>query len=122
MNRCLNTYQSNDATNNSRTIYIDMVLSDEDVESIASDISLNEPISIQDKYRLSISDFNAWCDFVDSVASVVRSYDFKIVQEYQSKKSYSYYIHFYPVSNDGARFKDDLKMILKLFSDYQIIE
>lgn len=105
----------NSTVSENDVIYIDYVLTDEK-DYIRSDV--RDPLSIKEKYRLSTEEINDWICFVDSVVSMIRDYDFDIVDEHQSGKSYSYYISFYPTSEDGRRFSKEIKVVFRL-SDHR---
>lgn len=97
-------------------LYLDMILYDEYIESTKH---VNDPISIKEGDRLSTVDLNLWDDFVDTILNTIHYYDFDITDEHQSGKSYSYYISFYPISEDGVRFEEEVKVIFRL-SDHRL--
>lgn len=47
-------------------------------------------------YQLSNAQFEAYQNFIRSAVSIIRKFGFEVVDEYQSNKSYSYYIQFTP--------------------------
>lgn len=53
-------------------------------------------------YQLSAGEFSTYRSFIISMASIVASYDFEIIDEYQSEESYSYYLTFTPKLNPGV--------------------
>ena len=50
--------------------------------------------SIRRQFKMTDSQLNAYEDFIDTVVSILESSGFTILDEYQSKKSYAYYITF----------------------------
>lgn len=97
-------------------IYVDMMITDS-WDQIVSDIEIRDPISMSKKYRLSEDAKSDWSDFLTSVISVIRGRHFDIIRQYQSSKSYSYYVDFYPVTLDGQKL-DEVELIFR-FSDHR---
>lgn len=93
------------------TIFIDMILCDEIVNTTTY---LKDPVRLKDESKMSISDLNMWDDLIDSVISVLNDYEFDIIEHHQSGKSYSYYVSFYPTSEDGLRFDEPVKIVFRL--------
>ena len=61
-------------------------------------VNLNHPHS---KFKLTDSELRVYADFVESMISPIQAHEFKITESYQSKKSYAYYVKFYPVDKEG---------------------
>ena len=70
------------------------------------------------EYQLTDEEFQAYSDFITTVIMVIKNRNFEIVEEYQSDKSYSYYIQFVPEFYDGIEvpIRFDVKFRL---SDYK---
>lgn len=61
-----------------------------------------------------------YSDFIDTVYSIVASYNFNIKEDRQSNKSYSYYIVFEPTDTNGNPFEGGIKFeIVFRISDHR---
>lgn len=65
------------------------------------------------EWQLSGKVFDTYQNWLCSMASIIASYGFEIVDEYQSKTTYSYYIQFTPV----ADLTDDISNRTLLFKE-----
>ena len=75
------------------------------------------------EYQLSRKQFSAYVNFIKSVVSVIDKLGFDISDEYQSKKSYSYYVQFTPTPYIG--FEDqllELDVKFRLSNHYQTFD
>lgn len=61
-------------------------------------VKLRHPSS---KLKLTDEELQIYEDFVETILSVINGHDFRIIKDYQSKRSYAYYVDFYPVSKTG---------------------
>ena len=50
--------------------------------------------SIRRELQMTNTQISAYEDFLDTIASIISSHGFTIINEYQSKRSYAYYITF----------------------------
>lgn len=73
-------------------------------------VNLNHPHS---KFKLTDSELQVYSDFVESMISPIQAHEFKITESYQSKKSYAYYVKFYPVDKEG-KILDQVNVIFRL--------
>lgn len=67
----------------------------------ASEVS--HPSNIRKKNRLDEIKLTILNDIVDTALSAIRSAGFEITKKYQSKRSYTYYIWFQPISDSGEK-------------------
>ena len=70
-----------------------------DFENIAA--AIEHPANISK--RVSETKLNILNEIVYSVMSAIHAQGFKIISTHQSKKSYSYYVKFWPVTDEGER-------------------
>ena len=75
---------------------------DYDIESIAAS-TIEHPTNFKKQRRLSEIKLGLLNDIVDSVISCVLYHDFDILEKYQSKRSYSYYLTFQPQDAEGNK-------------------
>ena len=54
------------------------------------------------EYQLTNEQYSAYINFLSTVASIIVNQGFEVVEQYQSKESYSYYIQFTPTFYDGV--------------------
>lgn len=87
---------------------------------VAASNRVKQPNHIKRQYRLSDSQLQTYNDLVDSMIGPLLKRKFIINGEWQSKKSYAYYIDFYPVDRDGNKFPDHVRMIFRA-SDHDIV-
>ncbi len=73
-------------------------------------VELHHPSS---RFKLTDEELLIYSDFVESMISPIYAHGFKIVKDYQSNKSYSYYIDFYPVDKKG-NLLDKVHIIFRL--------
>ena len=57
---------------------------------------VNHPKNVKKKYLWSDDELTAYNDLIETVLGLIKSHKFEILRNYQSKKSYSYYIDFLP--------------------------
>ena len=96
---------------------------------LSDDIVLSMPIAaakhdvhleyreLPPEWQLTDAEFSVYHSFVISMASIVASYGFEIVEEYQSDESYSYYIKFTPSLLPGALDNADTPIPMKPGTD-----
>lgn len=72
-----------------------------DFENIAA--AIQHPASISKRKRVSETKLNILNEIVYSVMSAIHAQGFKVISTHQSKKSYSYYIKFWPITDEGER-------------------
>lgn len=104
----------NHSTRPKHTIEITLFVDPEDIADVATSSRVRHPQSVKKRYLYSdqqLADFN---DLVDSVYSVIDHFDFDIVDEGQSKKSYSYYIDFFPTDQNSDRWDDSIQIKFRL--------
>lgn len=83
-------------------ITVNMHLSSQDISSA----DVLHPRNIKKRYRMTDTELEVYSNFIETVASCIVSRGFIIEGEYQSKKSYSYYLPFRDPDNDALyRFK-----------------
>ena len=85
------------------------VIPENKIQDIAA-VTLKHPNS---KFKLTDEELQIYEDFVESTLSILYGHDFKIIKDYQSRRSYAYYINFYPVSKDGE-ILDLVKVIFRI--------
>lgn len=73
----------------------------ENVYEVASSTFVKHPLNIKKKKRYTDGQLVAWNDFISSVVSIINGENFEIVRYQQSKRSYAFYLDFYPISDDG---------------------
>ena len=73
-------------------------------------VKLRHPSS---RFKLTDDELQIYEDFVDSMLSPITAHGFKIVKDYQSSKSYAYYIDFYPVDKEG-NLLDEVHVIFRM--------
>ena len=64
---------------------------------------MNHPTSISKKKKLADYKLVILNDIVESVLSTIRGFGFDITRKHQSKKSYTYYVWFQPISETGEK-------------------
>lgn len=69
------------------------------------------------EYQLSKQELSTYHNWVKSMASIIVSYGFKIIEEHQSDESYSYYITFTPILNPGVLDNPEMKIPMKPGTD-----
>lgn len=72
------------------------------LETIAAN-EVNHPLNVRKKNKLNETKLAILNDIVDTALSAIRSAGFEITKKYQSKKSYTYYIWFQPISQYGEK-------------------
>ena len=72
-----------------------------DFEKIAA--AIEHPVNISKRKRVSETKLNILNEIVYSVMSTIHAHGFKVISTRQSKKSYSYYVKFWPITDDGHR-------------------
>ncbi len=86
----------------------------EGTDIAASDDLVSHPKNIKRKYRFSEDQLAAFNDIISTVCSVLKSHHFKVTKTYQSKKSYSYYIHFYPTDKNGDMWDESIVIVFSI--------
>lgn len=95
-------------------IEVTLLVYPKDVVDFAASERVHHPSNVKKRYLFSdqqLADFN---DLVDSVCSVIDHFGFDIVDEGQSKKSYSYYVSFFPTDQYGNRWDDTVEIKFRL--------
>lgn len=72
-----------------------------DFEMIAA--AIEHPANISKRKRISDAKLNILNEIVYSVMSAIHSHGFTVISTRQSKKSYSYYVKFWPKTDSGER-------------------
>ena len=83
---------------------IEVVINIDCIENIGDSIAasiIEHPKNIKKRKRLSEIKLGILNDIVEGVIGCIKSYNFPILQCYQSKRSYSYYVTFQPVDDEG---------------------
>lgn len=78
-----------------------ILASPQQIAATKHDIVL-EPRKMKLEYQLTDAQYNAYKNFLRTAASIIASAGFEFVDEYQSSKSYSYYIQFTPKLYEGV--------------------
>ena len=90
---------------------IEIIINTEVSESeVAASEKIKHPLSVKKKNRLSDDELRLYNDFIDSMRTPIISRNFIIIREYQSKKSYAYYIDFDPVDKQGQPFNGPVRI------------
>lgn len=111
-------YRIISSQNDSTVIYMDMILYDGESKSSTVESTKHlKPVYADEAGSIDIQYRQDWADFVDSIISIIRGHNFSIIDEHQSSISCSYYIQFYPVTEDGTTL-DLIKIIFRL-SDHR---
>lgn len=92
---------------------LEILLTIGQLDQIAAASKIKHPASISKEYLLTDEQLQILNDIVDTTITNILYYNFKIVSEYQSKKSYSYYIRFKPVDKNNEPLPD-FKIVFKL--------
>jgi len=80
-------------------------------EYISSTTKIHDRTNIKKKFRYTDSELDAYDDFIVNMLNVLETYKFDIIREYQSKKSYTYYVEFYPTDHFNNRLDKFLLVI-----------
>ena len=80
------------------------------------DVSL-EYRDLPSEWQLTDSELSTYRSFIISMASIISSYGFDIVDEYQSEDSYSYYLQFTPMLNPGVLDNTEVPIPMKAGTD-----
>ena len=86
--------------------YIEVVINIDYVEDRILEVAastVQHPENIKKRKRLSDLKLGVLNDIVEGVISCVKHYQFPILESYQSKRSYSYYLTFQPIDKKGNR-------------------
>ncbi len=89
-------------------------------EDVAASARVMHPKNIRKIDRLTDAQLRNFNDLVDSMIGPLVKRNFIIKDEYQSKKSYAYYVDFYPVDREGCKFKDEVRIIFRA-SDHDLV-
>ena len=65
--------------------------------------AIEHPANISKRKRISDAKLNILNEVVYSVMSAIHSHGFTVISHRQSKKSYSYYVKFWPKTDSGER-------------------
>lgn len=82
-------------------------------DDIAASERVKHPTSVKKKFRMSDSQLQTYNDLVDSMIAPLIKRNFIINKEYQSKRSYAYYIDFYPVDREGNRHDESVRLLFR---------
>lgn len=87
-----------------------------DVEhtNIAASELVKHPKSIKKSARFTDEELRFYNDFIDSMRAPIIHRKFRIKNEYQSKRSYAYYIDFYPRDRNGKEFGELVEIIFRV--------
>lgn len=72
-----------------------------DFDKVAA--AIEHPANISKRKRISETKLNILNEIVYSVMSAIHAQGFKVISTRQSKKGYSYYVKFWPVTDEGER-------------------
>ena len=94
-------------------------------DTVHSDVAaatsyVKHPVSIKKSARMSNQELQFYNDFIDEMHTPILSRNFIIINEYQSKKSYAYYIDFYPVDRDGKKFDEAVRILFRVAEHNQV--
>lgn len=78
------------------TYVLDIEVEFNDCWDNIADSIVNHPKNVKKKYLWSDDELTAYNDLIETVLGLIKSHKFEILRNYQSKKSYSYYIDFLP--------------------------
>ena len=100
----------------SNPVYI--ILIDINTEVVQSNVAaanyVNHPKSVKRSIRMSDQELKFYNDFIDEMRTPILSRNFIILKEYQSKKSYAYYIDFFPIDHQGNRFQEAVRILFRV--------
>lgn len=85
-------YSSKEAVPPERTIDITFIVDRSEEKKIAA-ANFAEPYT-SNKNKLTRGEYGLYKSYIESIESMIRGHDFKIIDSHQSKRSYSYYILF----------------------------
>ena len=85
-----------------KVIEITMIVDDEGAIAAASSY-LHHPKSIEPEKRITDGHLQLLNDIILSFDMMIKSYKFDIVKKYSASNSYSYYIHFDPITESGEK-------------------
>ena len=92
------------STNANRQVVITMNIGDADMtKSVAADIYLEHPENIKKKYRISDKHLQYLNDIIATFDHNLQAAGFDIIDRCPAGNSYSYYITFIPVTEDGRQ-------------------
>ena len=89
-------------------------------EDVAASARVSHPKSIKKSKRLTDAQLRTFNDLVDSMIGPLIKRKFIIKNEYQSKRSYAYYVDFYPVDRQGVKFNDTVRILFRA-SDHDLV-
>jgi len=88
-------------------------------DDVAASERVKHPLNINKKFKMSDSQLQTYNDLVDSMIAPLIKRKFIINSEYQSKRSYAYYIDFYPIDREGNRYDESVRLLFRA-SDHAI--
>lgn len=86
---------------------------------IESSKDLIEFREVEPKYQLTPKQLEAYRNFIKTIVNTIKKRDFKVIDEYQSGISYSYYIEFMPKFYDGIEPEIVFGVKFRLSDHYQ---
>lgn len=86
---------------------------DFNTSNIAASERVKHPLNIKKKFKMSDSQLQTYNDLIDSMIAPLIKRKFIINNEYQSKRSYTYYIDFYPVDREGNRYDESVRLLFR---------
>ena len=93
-------------------LYLDSEL--ESMSHLAASSRISHPKNVKKKLLLDSQQFAEYSDLVESVVSIIAHFNFDIVDEKQSKKSYSYYVDFFPTDENGDRWDESVRIRFRI--------
>lgn len=101
-------------------IVVDISVSDSSslpVVAAKHNVELEYRDLLKAEWQLTPAELATYRSFLISMTSIIESYGFEIVDEYQSNESYSYYIQFTPALYPGVLDNPEIKIPKKQNSD-----
>lgn len=85
-----------------RTINITIEFEYNHSNGLAASTYAVHPSNMKKKYKLNDMQLVRYNDIIANICIIIESHHFRIIDEYQSKKSYAYYVAFVPISSEGV--------------------
>lgn len=95
------------------TLVIELSFSEE-TDNVAAATYVSHPKNIKRSELYSEDRLEEFDYLVSNVINIVSSYKFDIVQTKQSPKSYAYYVGFFPTDDQGDRWEEGVKILVRL--------
>ena len=105
-------------TNNVITITFEFATFPPEQVAASQDVNITHKPGIALKDRYSEEQLEEYREFVLNIVNAIKGHQFEITRSQQSKRSYAYYIDFYPVTAEGVKL-DKVKIIFRI-ADHKI--